>query len=416
MGELPEGRFVIGEGWRVVALAGMLLGIALALFVGSASEARAADVSCGDTLTRDTTLDADLSCPGGSALVIGARRITVDLNGYSVESVCDEEDCSASIGIDNAGGYDRVKIIDGEVAGVQAGIRLEGADRNELRRLDVHGGGYERRDTSSVALADSDRNLIADSTLGGGDPALLFVRSDRNKVVDSSIAGGVAIHSGSGVAIQDGSDWNILRRDSIGGVSGAGISASDRNVIASSQVRGYDDAIEIYKANRTRVKNNDLDGGQGFALAAGSVNRSDIVGNVGKYPIAIGGDRNLVKGNEVMGGWFSGVALTVAGGDRNEVRGNLARYGFMDAEILVTSAATRTLVAGNTAIGSHNDPRFTDDDGIRVNAPGTTIRGNTAIDNSDLGIDAVKNVIDGGGNHASGNGNPLQCVNVVCTP
>jgi hypothetical protein len=164
------------------------------------------------------------------------------------------------------------------------------------------------------------------------------------------------------------------------------------------------------------VRNNDLNGGQGFAIAAEAVDRSRIVGNVGDYPIAIGGDRNLIRANEVTGGWFSGVALTVGGGDRNVVRGNLARYGFMDAEILVTSAATRTLVAGNTAVGSRNDPSFTDADGIRVEAPGTTIRGNTATDNSDLGIDAVKNVIDGGGNHASGNGNPLQCVNVVCTP
>ena len=34
--------------------------------------------------------------------------------------------------------------------------------------------------------------------------------------------------------------------------------------------------------------------------------------------------------------------------------------------------------------------------------------------NGDLGIEAVRGVIDGGGNRASGNGDPRQCVNVRC--
>jgi hypothetical protein len=36
------------------------------------------------------------------------------------------------------------------------------------------------------------------------------------------------------------------------------------------------------------------------------------------------------------------------------------------------------------------------------------------VGNADLGIEAVPGVIDGGGNKASGNGNPLQCSNVFC--
>jgi hypothetical protein len=36
------------------------------------------------------------------------------------------------------------------------------------------------------------------------------------------------------------------------------------------------------------------------------------------------------------------------------------------------------------------------------------------VDNGDLGIEAVLGVIDGGGNRAHANGNPLQCVGVIC--
>ena len=42
------------------------------------------------------------------------------------------------------------------------------------------------------------------------------------------------------------------------------------------------------------------------------------------------------------------------------------------------------------------------------------VTANTAHDNIDLGIEAVPGVVDGGGNSASCNGNPLQCTNVFC--
>jgi hypothetical protein len=37
------------------------------------------------------------------------------------------------------------------------------------------------------------------------------------------------------------------------------------------------------------------------------------------------------------------------------------------------------------------------------------------VANADLGIEAL-GVTDGGGNRANGNGNPLECVGVACTP
>jgi hypothetical protein len=46
--------------------------------------------------------------------------------------------------------------------------------------------------------------------------------------------------------------------------------------------------------------------------------------------------------------------------------------------------------------------------------PFATLRGNITDDNTDLGIEAVDGVIDGGGNRASGNGDPRQCVGVAC--
>jgi len=36
------------------------------------------------------------------------------------------------------------------------------------------------------------------------------------------------------------------------------------------------------------------------------------------------------------------------------------------------------------------------------------------VHNDDLGIDSVRGVIDGGGNKASGNGDPRQCTHIAC--
>jgi hypothetical protein len=60
------------------------------------------------------------------------------------------------------------------------------------------------------------------------------------------------------------------------------------------------------------------------------------------------------------------------------------------------------------------------DDGIEIGEggaiPGSSVvlTRNTANDNGDFGIEAAPGVTDGGGNKASGNGNPLQCLNVFC--
>jgi Right handed beta helix region len=45
-----------------------------------------AEVSCGQTITVNTVLDADLACPPGieSAIVIGASNITLDLGGHKI--------------------------------------------------------------------------------------------------------------------------------------------------------------------------------------------------------------------------------------------------------------------------------------------------------------------------------------------
>jgi hypothetical protein len=69
------------------------------------------------------------------------------------------------------------------------------------------------------------------------------------------------------------------------------------------------------------------------------------------------------------------------------------------------------------AISARSAPDPTPPSGLTFHHPDGQplgVRQYTANANHDLGITAVRGVIDGGGNQASGNGNPAQCTNIAC--
>ena len=89
--------------------------------------------------------------------------------------------------------------------------------------------------------------------------------------------------------------------------------------------------------------------------------------------------------------------------EKNDVLGTRLGDG-----IVVAADSSGTQITKNVANGNA-------DDGIDVDNPATTVTENTANDNADLGIEAVPGTTDGGGNRASGNGNPAQCTGVSCS-
>jgi parallel beta-helix repeat protein len=125
--------------------------------------------------------------------------------------------------------------------------------------------------------------------------------------------------------------------------------------------------------------------------------------------IVIEGDRNEIVRNRLVRNGGGILITTVTRGEkavgnmivRNEVR-NARTSG-----IGVDNSPKRTLIKGNHVVGSGRS-------GIIVGSRSTTITKNRAVRNDRFGIQAVKGVIDGGGNRASGNGRARQCVNVKC--
>ena len=88
------------------------------------------------------------------------------------------------------------------------------------------------------------------------------------------------------------------------------------------------------------------------------------------------------------------------------IRGNRLLRANRDG-VHVESTAKDTLLRDNSA-------RHSQGDGFDVNDRTTKLSRNRAVRNHDLGIEAVRGVIDGGGNVARHNGDPRQCTHIVC--
>jgi hypothetical protein len=113
--------------------------------------------------------------------------------------------------------------------------------------------------------------------------------------------------------------------------------------------------------------------------------------------------RIVISGN-VLNGNFDGIYVPAGRNvvaEHNHVTGTVGAIGYGGIGIYARGGLVK-----------HN---LVEQNGDGIIALGSTIVShNTANFNQFLGIDADLTVIDGGGNRASGNGNPLQCLNVFC--
>jgi parallel beta-helix repeat protein len=313
----------------------------------SGGQALASHVSCGDTITADTTLDSDLlNCPN-NGILIGADGITLNLNGHVIDgdrtpaAGCDPDVEFCDFGVANDS-HNRVTIKGGRVRDFGLGVLLFRARHNRLRGLSVF------------------RNTLI---------GILMVRSARGVVKRSSASrNGLTTHSAAMVLFE--SHHNRIAHNRMVGSGDVGLSleGSDHNHILHNRLRRHPlDGIVIDGRFNEIARNRVIRNGGGILISK--------VGNFGRI---VG---NVVRRNYVRGSRTGGIG--------------------------VDPVARRTRLRRNLVVGSARD-------GIFVLNRRTKLTGNRAFRNGDLGIQAVRGVIDGGGNVARYNGDPRQCVNVKC--
>jgi type 1 fimbria pilin len=356
-------------------IAGVTTVLAALALIGAAPAS--AQPACGDTITQSTTLTADLNCNGvGEGVTIGAPGITLDLGGHRISTY--------GTAVRNPG-YADVTIRNGSISFDTRGVVLTGATGNTIRDILIEGL------VVGIELRDSDDNRIVANRL-------------RSALID----------------VDSNSDGNVVRENVVSEHEGViSVSGSHTRIVRNIVWTGEDTAMFV-GGHYNEVLHNTLVAARSTLLHLGSggdhliadnelLQYESIHGNPGVE--VAGSSGNLFRDNHVAG---APLGIWVESGADNAFRRNV-----LDGEVDLTftrtepdgfrveSGVTGTLLQNNTVQGFA-------DDGIDVEAPGTVIRRNTANDNGDLGIEAVPGVVDGGGNHATGNGNPSQCVNVVC--
>jgi len=360
-------------------------------------QARASQVSCGDTITADTTLQQDLvNCPN-RGIEIGADGVTLDLNGHLVDGDrTPVADCNVPRGPCDVGlfndSHDGVTVMHGSVREFANGV-LFGTATGRARNNRVLDVSATRNQDSGIEIASQVRGLVRDSS---GDGSL-----DREH--------------GSGLGLSDSHHVRIVNnsfRDNAH--NGIVIFESSRNAIRGNLFsRNDDEGILMEGGERFRVTGNRfVRNGGGITLGPGS--RNVIADNRisrGRDGIRVEkGHDNLVADNVVVGTRHVGITLGIhdpfVGGTHNVVRRNLVRDSRVDAFVVVKKD-THSLLSGNVAKGAG-------DDGFDVDSRSTKLTRNRAARNADLGIEAVFGVIDGGGNIARHNGDPRQCTHIFC--
>jgi hypothetical protein len=338
-----------------------LLLAAVVLILPAPAAARV--VACGEVITVDTRVDNDLVCPTPAALEIGANGVDLDLGGHTIEAVrfVDENGSTNEEGDALVvPGYDDVSVTNGTLIGVDSlgiGLLAYEAERLSLRRLSLSGYGS------------------------------FSITGDGARIVD------------------------VIARGFAAGIQSSG--ATIDKLTTHTEFDVYGQAVEVTNSDFRISAGFHLDGSSlrrnvfGSAEWSISGNANSILNNQGGRASFSGGGGNIVRGNRIAHG-----LVLHAGFSGNLIRDNIVSGnpgGFFpefDAIFVAAGAADNVLVA-NSAFGSS-------DDGIDVEEPSTTLARNRAFGNADLGIEAVAGVIDGGGNRAWDNGNPLQCLNVDC--
>ena len=381
----------------LVSLAVLVAVAVVGATAASGGRALASQVGCGERITTDTTLQQDLvNCPN-HGIVIAADGITLDLNGHLVDgdgtpaADCDQRKEPCDFGVFNDG-HDGVTVMHGSVREFAVGVLFGTASgrARDNRVLDV---SATRNQFAGLGIFSQVRGLVRNSS---GDGSL-----DRE---------------GSGLQLGDANHVRILnnsfRHNAHGGLI---IFESSRNVIRGNLFsRNDDEGILMEGGERFRVtRNRFVQNGGGISLGPGSRNviaDNRISGGHDGVRVEKGHD-NLVADNQVVGTRHVGITLGIhdpfIGGAHNVVRRNLVRDSRVDGFVVVKKD-TNSLLSGNIAKGAG-------DDGFDVDSRSAKLTGNRALRNADLGIEAVFGVIDGGGNVARSNGDPRECMIIVCS-
>jgi parallel beta-helix repeat protein len=354
----------------------------------------ARQLHCGDTITTNIVLHKDLvNCPN-NGLIIGADGITLNLNGHKIDgdgapaAGCDPNTEFCDLGVVNDG-HDGVTVMHGSVREFLFGLAV-----GPTRHSRVLGLSTARNQFAGIfcfrCVRSLVRNSAANRTKGVVDEVgMLLFQSHHDRILNSSfrhnaqagirsaestntlIKGNrMSRNGGEGLIMEGGEGFQIRHNRLVRNGGGITLGPGSHNVIKRNRIFRARDGIRIEKGHGNLVAHN-----------------------------VVAHDRHV--------GIRDGIEhFRSSGGAHNVLRRNLVRGSRVD-DFQMVRKARKSQLKDNVARGAGGD-------GFDIEGRRIKLTGNLAARNGDLGIEAVRGVIDGGGNRARHNGDPRQCRNIVC--
>jgi Right handed beta helix region len=361
-----------------VATVAMLLGLC-------GGQASASTVNCGDTITQDTTLDADLLGCAYPAMTITGDSVTLDLNQHVVEGGISTPFISRN--------KTNVVLENGTVrtGGVSvssyATTTIRGITTTEIRANDI-----------------ANHVLTENNTVVGDGQGGIEVSHAPGEVNHNVVRGG-----GTGLSLYKGFVGSATDNLIEGNQYGMDMAHSSATLVANTvRANTYYGVTNGQGGPYTWIRNVISDNGGGMGLGYGHVLKGNIItrnagDGIATYsPVSLYGENNTITDNggagiRIAGDTDTGGSLRLANSTVSGNRGDgIALSNFHTVEITGTSADRNG------------------GDGIRLADifPGSTmptLTGNHTWFNGNLGMEAVPGTL-GGDNWAKHNGNPLQCL------
>ena len=246
------------------------------LVVG-AGPASAAHVTCGQTITVNTTLDSNIG-PCDVGLTIGASNVTLDLNGFTITGNPAIVD-NVGVAINDRTG---VTVKNGYITGFDAGVAISGGSGNTVTFMTLfnnRGNGNEFGE--GVNLFNTTGNTVSYNriTNNGQYGGISLIRASNNLIEHNQIVGNNQSNfNTSGIRVENAgtvaSNANTIRYNLVQGSALDGIQlfarASD-NVVSHNQViQNNRDGINVFAAGNRNIIEDNQTRYNGFGPIAGS--------------------------------------------------------------------------------------------------------------------------------------------------
>jgi parallel beta-helix repeat protein len=236
------------------------------------------NVDCGDTITADLHLSADLDCIGvgggtTSGPTVGADGIDIDLGHHTVRG--------ANFALQNSGGFDDVTIHDGGLFAYGTALEIDGANRNLIRSVGaglIQGTFVGPSTSIGVRIQGGEANAVRHSNLAAEGAALFATDSPGLVVADSTAVSGAGSRGGGTAVDVSGDLARVVRNDLLAPVF---VNGSSNRIVDNKVHQTVGFGIEIYAGHDNLVAENEVseigtlpfmeDAGDGIMVRAAAV-------------------------------------------------------------------------------------------------------------------------------------------------